>query len=47
MINTIVNQIKDDLENGSISYDGLKDIIAILSEIKKEKAKEKIKNISK
>lgn len=47
MINTIVNQIKDDLENGQLSYDGLKDIIAILSEIKKEKAKEKIKNISK
>ena len=40
MINTIVNQIKDDLENGSISYDELKKFIAILSEIRKEKAKE-------
>lgn len=45
MINTIVNQIRNELENGSLSYDGLKDIIAILSEIRKEKAK--IKNISK
>ena len=39
MVNTIVNQIKDGLENGSISYDGLKNYIAILSEIRKEKAK--------
>lgn len=41
MVNTIVNQIKDEMENGQLSYDGLKDIIAKLSEIRKEKAKAK------
>lgn len=39
MINTIMNQIRNGMENGSISYDGLKDMIAQLSEIRKEKAK--------
>lgn len=41
MVNTIVNQIKDGMKNGSISYDELKNYIAILTEIRKEAIKEK------
>lgn len=43
MVDAIVNQIKDGMKNGSISYDELKNYIAILSEIRKEAKKQKQK----
>lgn len=36
MVNAIVSQVRDGMENGSLSYDGLKDVIAQLSEIRKD-----------